>query len=141
MFPIWFCFGSLDMKNELESADGDRRDKIQKDKSCDTLQDRNLSDISFYFHLFPVRICHIDWQLEIFALIDRLFYRFYPCYDLPRSQNCFQNLKSTVTNGPQIPVRGGLPSESREMVFEVVVEVVLRIFSDFSNSTSIFFDF
>ena len=140
MFPIWFCFGSLDMKNELESADWDHRDKIQKDMSCDTLQDRNLSDISFY-RTFPFRRCHIDWQLGIFALICRSFYRFYPCYDLPRLQNCFQNLKNIVMDGLGIPDGGGLPSESREMVFEVVVEVVLRIFSDFSNSTSIFFDF
>ena len=150
------------MKNKLESADLDRRGKIRQDKSYETWQDKNLSDIWRCNHLFHSNRCHIGWQLETFALIWRFlsdFYRFYPYYDLQVSQNCFQNLKHSIIPSSfheflwywdfhiGVLVRDGTlktfysPSESIEIVFEVVLGVVLRILSDFSNSTSIFFDF
>lgn len=99
MFPIWFYFGSLDMKNKLESAGLDRRGKIRQDKSYETWQDKNLSDIWRCNHLFHSNRCHIGWQLETFASIWRFlsdFYRFYPYYDLQVSQNCFQNLNHSI---------------------------------------------
>ena len=87
------------MKNKLESADLDRQGKIRQDKSYGTWQDKNLSDIWLYNHLFHWNRSHIGWQLEIFALIWRFlsdFYRFYPYYDQQVSQNCFQNLNHSI---------------------------------------------
>ena len=87
------------MKNKLESADLDRRGKIQQDKSCDTSQDKNLSDIWHRNHLSHSNRFHIGWQLGTFALICRFLqevYRIYPYYDLQVSQNCFQNLKHSI---------------------------------------------
>ena len=144
MFPIWFYFGSLDMKNKLESADLDRQGKIRQDNSYGTWQDKNLSDIWRWNDLFHWNRSHIGWQLEIFALIWRFlsdFYRFYPYYDQQVSQNCFQNLNHSITYVYFDYTFYSPESESIEIVFEVVVKVVLRILSDFSNSTSIFFDF
>ena len=87
------------MKNKLESADLDRRGKIQQDKSCDTSLDKNLSDIWHRNHLSHSNRFHIGWQLGTFVLICRFLqevYRFYPYYDLQVSQNCFQNLKYPI---------------------------------------------